>query len=316
MLEIYLSRCLSAPASRPGLSDNTEPAHRIAPLHCSRAACFAMEWSLLDYFRQEMLVHERLLVRARTGRNRQSEGPSQRVKDSAITMAGLAPLYSRGASKTAPRWQGLPPASVCSTLRCVHFKSHTSLFSQHVKDSATTAGLAPVSVCSTLRCVHSTAHTSLFSRRIKDSATVAGLAPASVCSTLRCVHFKSHTSLFSQHVKDSATTAGLAPCERGSPAQVCARQRLHTLTLPARPKTAPRRQGLPLRAYVPRSGVCTSAPAHRAFRSASEDCATTAGLAPASVPRSCVCTSAVLPGGPHLRAAPDRGCRVPQQSLP
>ena len=108
MLEIYLSRCLSAPASRPGLSDNTEPAHRIAPLHCSRAACFAMEWSLLDYFRQEMLVHERLLVRARTGRNRQSEGPSQRVKDSAITMAGLAPLYSRGASKTAPRWQGLP----------------------------------------------------------------------------------------------------------------------------------------------------------------------------------------------------------------
>jgi len=143
MLEIYLSRCLSAPASRPGLSDNTEPAHRIAPLHCSRAACFAMEWSLLDYFRQEMLVHERLLVRARTGRNRQSEGPSQRVKDSAITMAGLAPLYSRGASKTAPRWQGLPPASVCSTLSCVRFIAHTSLFSQHVKDSVTTAGLAP-----------------------------------------------------------------------------------------------------------------------------------------------------------------------------
>ena len=190
MLEIYLSRCLSAPASRPGLSDNTEPAHRIAPLHCSRAACFAMEWSLLDYFRQEMLVHERLLVRARTGRNRQSEGPSQRVKDSAITMAGLAPLYSRGASKTAPRWQGLPPESVCSTLRCVRFKSHTSLFSRHVKDSA--------------------------------------------------------------------TTAGLAPCERVFHSQVCALQITHISILAARQRQCHDGRACPLRACVPRSGVCTS----------------------------------------------------------
>jgi hypothetical protein len=162
MLGIYLSRCLTAPASRPGLSDTTEPANRIAPLHCSRAGCFAMEWSLLDYFRQEMLVHERLLVRARTGRNRQSEGPSQRVKDSAITMAGLAPLYSRSTSKTAPRRQDLPPASVCSALRCVHSTAHTSLFSRRIKDSATVAGLAPASVCSTLRCVHVSAYTPLF----------------------------------------------------------------------------------------------------------------------------------------------------------
>jgi hypothetical protein len=113
------------------------------------------------------------------------------------------------------------------------------------------------------------------------TAPRAGLALASVCPTLRCVK----------------------------------RQRLHTFTLLARPKTAPRRQGLPLRAYVPRSGVCTSAPTHLASRSASQDRATTAGLAPASVPRSCVCASAVLPGGPHLRAAPDHGCRVPQQCL-
>ena len=59
--------------------------------------------------------------------------------------------------------------------------SHKSFVSfviyRHVKDSATTAGLAPASVCSTLRCVHSTVHTSLFSQRIKDSATMAGLAP-------------------------------------------------------------------------------------------------------------------------------------------
>ena len=174
----------------------------------------------------------------------------------------------------------------------------------------------PLRACVPRSGVCASNHTHLYSR--STSKTVPrrqGLPPASVCSTLGGVNFSARTSLFSRHVKDRATTAVLAPCERGSPAQVCARQRLHTLTLPARPKTAPRRQGLPLRAYVPRSGVCTSAPAHRAFRSASEDCATTAGLAPASVPRSCVCTSAVLPGGPHLRAAPDRGCRVPQQSL-
>ena len=52
-------------------------------------------------------------------------------------------LYSRRASKKAPRWRGLPPASVCSTLGCVRFKSHTSLFSQHVKDSATVRACVP-----------------------------------------------------------------------------------------------------------------------------------------------------------------------------
>ena len=61
-------------------------------------------------------------------------------------------------------------------------------------------------------------------------------------------------------------------------AQVCALERLHTLTLVARPKTAPRRQGLPLRAYVPRSCVCTSVPTHLESRSISE--------------RTGVCTSA------------------------
>ena len=66
-------------------------------------------------------------------------------------------------------------------------------------------------------------------------------------------------------------------------AQVCARQHLHALTLVARPKTAPRRHGLPLRACVPRPGVCTSAPLHLYSPCASEDRATTAGLGPASV---------------------------------
>ena len=61
-------------------------------------------------------------------------------------------------------------------------------------------------------------------------------------------------------------------------AQVCALERLHPLTRVARPKTAPRRQGLPLRAYVPRSCVCTSVPTHLESRSMSE--------------RTGVCTSA------------------------
>ena len=126
-----------------------------------------------------------------------------------VCASNHAHLYSRSTSKTVPRRQGLPPASVCSTLGCVNFSARTALFSRHVKDRATTAGLAPASVCSTLRCVHSTAHTSLFSLHIKDGDTVAGLAPASVCSTLSCVHFIAHAFLFSQHVKDSATTAGL-----------------------------------------------------------------------------------------------------------
>jgi hypothetical protein len=39
-------------------------------------------------------------------------------------------------------------------------------------------------------------------------------------------------------------------------------QRLYTFTLLARLKTSLRRQGLPLRACVPRSGVCTSASTH------------------------------------------------------
>ena len=160
---------------------------------------FAMEWSLLDYFRQEMLVHERLLVRlgqveavkARVHRSvsrtlpprcqglplsilaahqRQRHSgracPCERVFHAQVCalhrthisilaarqrqchdgracpcdrvfhaqVCALTALYSCSASKTAPRRQGLPPASVCSTLRCVHFKSHTSLFSQHVKD--------------------------------------------------------------------------------------------------------------------------------------------------------------------------------------
>ena len=74
-------------------------------------------------------------------------------------------------------------------------------------------------------------------------------------------------------------------------AQVCALERLHTLTLVACPKTAPRRQGLPLRAYVPRSCVCTSVPTHLESRSISEDSATTAGFGPAQMPGA---------GAPHL----------------
>jgi hypothetical protein len=93
-------------------------------------------------------------------------------------------------------------------------------------------------------------------------------------------------------------------------AQVCALERLHTLTLVARPKTMPRRQGLPLRAYVPRSCVCTSVPTHLESRSISEDRAIVSLASPwrgpsprrqvlplrACVPRSGVCTSKP----PHL----------------
>ena len=51
--------------------------------------------------------------------------------------------------------------------------------------------------------------------------------------------------------------APACPCDCMLHAQVCARQRLHTFSLVARPKTAPRWKGLSLRAYAPRSGVCT-----------------------------------------------------------
>jgi hypothetical protein len=71
------------------------------------------------------------------------------------------------------------------------------------KDRATMAGLAPASVCSTLRFVHFSAPTSLFSQRVKDSATKAGLAPASVCSTLRFAH-SAHPPLYSRSASKTA----------------------------------------------------------------------------------------------------------------
>ena len=151
-------------------------------------------------------------------------------------------------------------------------------------------------------------------RHVKDSATTAGLAlRACVPRSGVCTH-RTHLSILATHQgqRHDGRACPLRACVPRS--GVCTSNHTHLYSR-STSKTVPRRQGLPLRSYVPRSGVCTSAPTHRAFRSASEDCATTAGLAPASVPRSCVCTSAVLPGGPHLRAAPDRGCRVPQQSL-
>ena len=215
MLEIYLSRCLSAPASRPGLSDNTEPAHCIAPLHCSRAACFAMEWSLLDYFRQEMLVHERLLVRARTGRNRQSEGPSQRVKDSAITMAGLAPLYSRGASKTAPRWQGLP-LRACVPRSGVCTSSHTHLYSRSTSKTVPDGRACPLRAC---------------------------VPRSGVCAS-------NHTHLYSR-----STSKTVPRCERVFHARVCDIQRTHLSVLAARQRPRHEGRACPLRACVPRPGV-------------------------------------------------------------
>ena len=221
MLGIYLSRCLTAPASRPGLSDTTEPAHRIAPLHCSRAACFAMEWSLLDYFRQEMLVHERLLVRARTGRNRQSEGPSQRVKDSAITMAGLAPLYSRGASKTVPRWQGLPlRACVFHAQVCAFHRTHLSILAAHQRQRH--GGRT----CPCERVFH-----------------------AQVCALHR-----THISILAARQRQRQM-AGLAPCERMFHARVCALQITHISILAARQRRCHDGRACPLRACVPRSGV-------------------------------------------------------------
>jgi len=214
----------------------------------------------------------------------------------------------------------LPPASVCSTLSCVRFIAHTSLFSQHVKDSATTAGLAPcervfharvcdlqithISIlaarqrqfhdgrtCPCERVFHAQVcdlqrtHLSVLAarQRQRHDARRQGLPPASVCSTLRCVRFKSHTSLFSQHVKDSATTAGLAPCERVFHTRGCELQRTHLSVLAARQRSRHDGRACPLRAWVPRSGVSTSAPSHLDSPSASEDRTTTAGLAPASV---------------------------------
>ena len=134
-------------------------------------------------------------------------------------------------------------------------------------------------------CHDARACPSLFSQHVKDSATTAGLA-ASVCSTLRGLHFKSHkshTSLFSQHVKDSATTAGLAPCERAFHAQVCALHRTHLSILAAHQRQRHDGRACPLRACVPRSGVCIPPHTPLYSRSTSKTAPRWQGLPPASV---------------------------------
>ena len=62
------------------------------------------------------------------------------------------------------------------------------------------------------------------------------------------------------HSDEKDVDVRACPCERMFHAQVCARQRLNTFTLVARPKTAPRRQGLPLRACVTRTSSNSSHP--------------------------------------------------------
>jgi len=183
------------------------------------------------------------------------------------------PLYSRGASKTAPRWQGLPPASVCSTLRCVRFIAHTSLFSQHVKDSATTAGLAPCE-----RVFH-----------------------ARVCD-LQITHI-SILAARQRQFHDGRT----CPCERVFHARVCDLQRTHLSVLAARQrprhdgcvprsgvcasnhthlysrstsKTVPRRQGLPPASVCSTLGGVNFSARTSLFSRHVKDRATTAGLAP------------------------------------
>ena len=205
------------------------------------------------------------------------------VPRSVVCASSHTHLYSRNTSKTVPRRQGLPPASVCSTLGCVTFKSHTSLFSRHVKDSSTTAGLAPASVCSTLGCVTFSAHTSLFSRHVKDRTTTAGLAPCErVFHAQVCAFQITHISVLAARQRQCHDGRAY-PCERVFHAQVCALQITHISILAARQRQCHDGRACPLRAWVPRSGVCTSAPSHLYSPSASEDRTTTAGLAPASV---------------------------------
>ena len=161
----------------------------------------------------------------------------------------------------------MPPASVCSTLRCVRFKSHTSLFSQHVKDSATTAGLAPCErVFHTRGCELQRTHLSVLAARQRSrhdgrACPLRAWVPRSGVSTSAPSHLDSPSAS-----EDRTTTAGLAPCERMFHAQVCARQHLLTVHFVARPKTAPRRQGLPLRASP--AHVC----AHQRFCLAGHIC--------------------------------------------
>ena len=255
MLEIYLSRCLSAPASRPGLSDNTESTHRIAPLHCSRAGCFAMEWSLLDYFRQEMLVHERLLVRARTGRNCQSEGPSQRVKDSAITMAGLAPLYSRTASKTAPRWQGLPlRACVFHAQVCALHRTHISILAARQRQRQM-AGLAPCERVFHARvCDLQITHISILAARQRRCHDGRAYPCERVFHAQVCAFHRTHLSILAAHQRQ-CHGGRACPCERVFHAQLCALHRTHISILATRQRQCHDGRACPLRACVPRSGV-------------------------------------------------------------
>ena len=106
------------------------------------------------------------------------------------------------------------------------------------------------------------------------------------------------------------------PLKRVFHARVCALQRTH-LCSRSTSKTVPRQQGLSLLACVPRSGVCTpphtslyprsaSTTAPRTFRSASEERATMAGLAPASVCSTLGCAHTPLCSRSTSKTVPRR----------
>jgi hypothetical protein len=88
------------------------------------------------------------------------------VPRSGVCTSAPTHLFSRSASKTVPRWPDLPlracvPRSGVCTSAPTHLQSRSAS-----KTVPRMAGLAPASVCSTLRCVHFSACTPLFSSPI------------------------------------------------------------------------------------------------------------------------------------------------------
>ena len=183
---------------------------------CAPVSVCSTLWCV--HFSAHMHTHLSILVAHQRKRHDGGACPLRAcVPRSGVCASNHTHLYSRSTSKTVPRRQGLPPASVCSTLRCVRFKSHTSLFSQHVKDSATTAGLAPCE-----RVFH-----------------------AQVCD-LQITHI-SILAARQRQCHDGRA----CPCERMFHARVCDLQRTHLSVLAARQRPRHDGRACPLRACVP-----------------------------------------------------------------
>ena len=105
------------------------------------------------------------------------------------------------------------PLRACSTLRCVRFKSHTSLFSQHVKDSVTTAGLAPCErVFHAQVCALQITHISILAARQRQCHDGRPCPCERMFHALVCALHRTHLSLLVAHQRQRHDGRGQATC--------------------------------------------------------------------------------------------------------